>query len=65
MEPKKLKWEKCHVKCPEQKGEADLLLEWSMETGTKILIGASCNNPKLLDLSGEDCEWSCWDEVSR
>ncbi len=65
MEPKKSIWKKCHIKCPEQRGDADLFLEWSIEKGRKILRSASCNNEQLLDLSGKDCEWSCWDEISQ
>ena len=58
-------WEKCHIKCPEQKGKAELFLEWSIEDDRKILRSASCKNEKLLDLSGQDCEWTCWEEISE
>ena len=65
MEPKRSIWEKYHIKCPEQRGEADLFLEWSLESGSRKLISASCNNEQLLDLSGKDCEWSCWDTITE
>ena len=59
------KWEKRNIQCPEGKGEGELLTEWQNENGKEILTGISCNNPKLRDLSGEDCNWSCWKEVSK
>jgi hypothetical protein len=51
--------------CPEEKGEADLLIEWQSEDGSEVLNSISCSNPKLKDLSGEDCEWSCWGKISK
>jgi len=56
---------RCHVTCPEEKGEADLLIEWQSEDGSEVLNSISCSNPKLKDLSGEDCEWSCWGKISK
>ena len=53
------------MECPEGRGKATLLAEWRVEKGKKILRSISCNNPRLMDYSGEDCQWLCWDKVSR
>jgi hypothetical protein len=58
------KWTKHDMKCPEGKGESRLLLEWRMKSGQDVLVSIYCNNPELSDLSGGDCQWSCWEEIS-
>jgi len=62
---KESRWVKCQMTCPEDKGEADLLIEWHTEGKKEILNSISCNNPKFKDLSSEDCEWSCWGKISK
>lgn len=59
------RWEKCRVKCPEEEIDIELLLEWRQEGGKKVLNSISCNNPKLMDLKPEDCQWSCWEEIEK
>jgi hypothetical protein len=61
---KQYRWVKRAIKCPEGRGESGLFLEWRVEGGEEILNSISCNNPELRDLSGRDCEWSCWERVS-
>ncbi len=58
------RWVKRQIKCPEGKGQSELFLEWHVEKGAEVLNSISCDNPKLKDLSGEDCEWSCWEKIS-
>lgn len=53
------------IECPERKGETELLSDWQTEDGIDILKGISCNNPRLRDLSGTDCQWSCWKQISQ
>jgi hypothetical protein len=57
--------EKCMVVCPEDKIDAELLLEWREKDGKKVLKGVSCNNPKLMDLKPQDCNWACWEEIEK
>ena len=61
----KSRWEKCQIKCPEEKIDTELLLEWREENGKKVLKSASCKNTKLMDLKPEDCQWSCWEEFEK
>jgi hypothetical protein len=53
------------IACPEGKGETSLLVEWETEKGRKKLRSVSCDNPKLMDYSGEDCDWQCWERISK
>ena len=57
------KWEKCRITCPEDKVEAELLVEWREKEGKLVPNSISCNNPKLMDLKPIDCQWSCWEEI--
>ena len=59
------RWEKCRISCPEQEGEAEIFLEWHRKEGKDVLYSTSCKNLKLLDLSGSDCEWTCWDVIEK
>jgi len=53
------------MECPEGRGKTSLLVEWRVERGKKVLHSINCNNPLLMDYSGQDCQWLCWDKVSR
>ena len=59
------KWEKCQITCPEDKIEAELLVEWRKKDGKLVANSVSCNNAKLMDMKPADCEWSCWEEVEK
>lgn len=59
------KWEKCQITCPEDKVEAELLVEWRKKDGKLVANSVSCNNSKLMDMKPSDCEWSCWEEVEK
>ncbi|MDJ0816894.1 MAG: hypothetical protein QNJ58_11855 [Desulfobacterales bacterium] len=59
------KWEKCQITCPEDKVEAELLVEWRKKDGKLVANSVSCNNSKLMDMKPADCEWSCWEEVEK
>jgi hypothetical protein len=50
--------------CPEGRGKAELLLEWKVEKGRKVLHSISCDNPQLADYSGVECQWCCLEKVS-
>ena len=58
------KWNVRGMKCPEGKGRAELLLEWKVEKGRKILCSVSCDHPQLADYSGIDCRWCCLEKIS-
>jgi len=53
------------IACPEGKGKASLLVEWEVDKGRKSLRSISCDNPILMDYSGEDCGWQCWEKISK
>jgi hypothetical protein len=53
------------MECPEGRGKASLLVEWRVERGKKILHSVSCNDSLLMDYSGRDCQWLCWEKISR
>jgi hypothetical protein len=57
--------EKCRVNCPEDNVDTELLLEWQEKDGKKLLNSIRCDNPKLMDLNPEDCQWSCWEEIEK
>jgi hypothetical protein len=52
------------MKCPEGRGKTELLLEWKIEKGRKILQSISCDNPQLADYSGAECQWCCFEKIS-
>jgi hypothetical protein len=57
-------WSIRHRKCPEGRGKSELLLEWKVEKGKKVLRSISCDNPQLADYSGMDCRWACVEIIS-
>lgn len=61
----KTRWEKCRIKCPEERLETDLLLEWYEKEGKKVLNSINCSNPKLMDLKPSDCQWTCWEMIEK
>lgn len=52
------------MKCPEGRGESSLFVEWRLERDGEVVNSVSCNNLQLMDLSGRDCQWSCWEKIS-
>ena len=58
------KWSIRQMPCPEARGKAELLLEWKVEKGKKVLHSISCDNPQLMDYSGMDCQWYCLEKIS-
>jgi hypothetical protein len=58
------KWNLRAMQCPEGKGKTELLLEWQMVKGRKILCSASCDHPHLAYYSGPDCKWFCLEKIS-
>ena len=57
-------WSTRHMRCPEEKGEAELLIEWKVQKGKKVLQSISCAHPQLMAYGGVDCEWLCLKRVS-
>ena len=53
------------MECPEGRGKTSVLVEWRIDKGKKVLNSVSCNNPLLMDYSGQDCQWLCWERISR
>ncbi|MBW1895474.1 MAG: hypothetical protein JRI47_00295 [Deltaproteobacteria bacterium] len=62
---KQSRWVRREMTCPEGKGDTTLCLEWSFQQGRETLNSISCSNICLKDVSGADCEWKCWEEVTR
>jgi hypothetical protein len=60
----KSKWSIREMKCPEEKGKAELLIEWKVEKGKKVLHSISCDHPQLMDYSGMDCQWLCMERIA-
>ncbi len=61
----KSRWVVRRVQCPGEKGKADLLMEWRIQKGKKILHSIHCDHPRLADYSGKDCQWLCWPKLGR
>jgi hypothetical protein len=59
------RWERLKMTCPEGMGDSELLAEWRHEAKGISLNSVCCKNPKLRDLSGVDCQWACWKEISN
>ena len=59
------RWVKQTMKCPEGRGETQVFMEWLNQGGKQVLNSISCDNPQLRDLSGSDCQWSCWEEITQ
>jgi hypothetical protein len=55
----KSRWALRKMMCPEEKGRTELLLEWKVQKGKKVLHSISCPHPHLMDYSGVDCQWLC------
>ena len=60
----KSKWAIRQMRCPEENREAELLLEWKVQKGKKVLHSISCSHPRLADYSGMDCAWLCLKKIS-
>ena len=58
------RWAKHLMICPDGRGESTLFVEWRLERDGEVLNSVSCNNLQLVDLSGADCRWSCWEKIS-
>ena len=52
------------MKCPQEKAVAELLVEWKVQKGKKVLHSISCGHPQLLDYSGADCQWLCLEKIT-
>ncbi|NIO10731.1 MAG: hypothetical protein GTO40_23115 [Deltaproteobacteria bacterium] len=61
----KSRWVTRQIECPEERGKSELLVELRNESGKEVVNAISCDNPYLQDIDGGDCEWSCWQEVSK
>ena len=62
---KKSKYFRHEITCPEKGEKTVLLSEWHAEGDQKVLNGIRCDNVQLKDLSGKDCQWTCWEEISE
>jgi hypothetical protein len=58
------RWSVRRIQCPEANCNTELLLEWKTEKGRKVLHSISCDNPRLLDYSGADCQWYCLKKIT-
>ena len=58
------KWSVRQMHCREVDCRTELLLEWKVEKGKKILQSISCDNPMLSDYSAVDCQWQCLQKIS-
>jgi hypothetical protein len=60
----KRQWTLRRMKCPEERTTTELLVEWNVQKGKKVLQSISCGHPQLLDYSGADCQWLCLQKIS-
>jgi len=60
----KSRWVLRHMKCAEGNRRAELLIEWKVRRGRKLLQSISCDSPQLMDYSGGDCQWFCLKKIS-
>jgi hypothetical protein len=60
----KSRWSVRARKCPEGDRPVDLLVEWKIEKGKKILQSVCCNHPGLADYGGRECGWGCLPKLS-
>jgi len=60
----KSRWAIRKMRCPEEKGETEILVEWKVQKGKKVLQSVSCGHPQLMDYSGADCGWLCLKKIS-
>ena len=51
----KSQWAVRPLKCPEEDRPVDLLVEWKIQKGKKVLQSVCCNHPGLADYSGKEC----------
>jgi hypothetical protein len=61
---KQSQWAVRSMRCPEEDLTVDLLVEWKVEKGKKVLQSVSCNHPELTDYSGKACQWVCLGKLS-
>jgi hypothetical protein len=59
----KSRWAIRPMKCPDQDLTVDLLVEWKVKRGKKVLQSVCCNHPALTDYSGKDCQWVCFKKL--
>jgi hypothetical protein len=60
----KSQWTVRPLKCPEEDRPVELLIEWKIEKGKKILQSVSCSHPGLADYGGRECRWGCAQKLS-
>ncbi len=61
---KKSQWTVRKMSCPEGDCLADLLIEWKVEKGQRVVHSVHCDSLKLRELSGGQCQWACMEKVS-
>ncbi len=57
-------WSVRRMECPECDAHAELLIEWKVEKGKKVLQSIHCDSVRLSDYSGADCQWFCLEKIS-
>ncbi len=60
----KRQWSVREMKCPQEKAAVELLAEWRVQKGKKVLHSISCGHSQLLDYSGADCQWLCLGKIT-
>lgn len=53
-------WRSIRLECPETGAPVALLADWVRVEGRWNFCGVSCNHPRLREVGGTDCAWSCW-----
>jgi hypothetical protein len=62
---KQSKWTTCQMTCPEGRGQGRLFVHWQVENDEEVIYSIRCDNVYLRDLSGGDCQWTCWEKISQ
>ncbi len=60
----KSQWSVRRLACPEGSSRRELLIEWTVEKGKKVLRSVSCDSSELSHYSGSDCKWVCIEKMS-
>jgi hypothetical protein len=63
--PEQIKRVSRSIVCPDGKECTEVLIEWTVVKGKKVLRQIDCSNPMLSNYGLEDCKWTCWDRLCK
>ncbi len=60
----KSQWSVRRMECPEAECRTEVLIEWNVEKGKKVLNSITCTNRRLSDYGGAECRWDCLEKIA-